>query len=75
MKLTPAQLKALLWVKAHQPVGSFPITEVRLQMVKKLQSMGLLEVSGKEARGLFSFQLYRLTEAGSAALNAYVEMQ
>ena len=71
-KLTKAQRKALEWVRAHEPVGSFPCDGTAPDMrfvTRRLVSLGYVERVGTEAqRGFFAFSTYALTEAARLAL-------
>jgi len=73
MKLTKAQRKAMEWVRANEPVGTFPLDGTAPDMrfvTKRLVKLGYVERAGKETQGgFFAYTTFALTDAGRAALN------
>jgi hypothetical protein len=73
-RLTKAQRKAMEWVAANEPVGTFPLDGIAPDMrfvTKRLVRLGYVERVGTEAqRGFFAFSTFALTDAGREALKA-----
>lgn len=67
-KLTPAQKRALHWVRGHQPVSMFPVGGPSLSLIKRMDVMGLIERAGCDP-GRFGFTRFQLSDAGRAALD------
>ena len=69
-KLTPAQRKALQWIKAHEPVSMFPCdgTAPSMHFVKKLRQNGLVTDFGKEA-SKWGFTLFAVSDLGRKLLD------
>lgn len=70
-KLTKAQHKAMAWVKANEPVSTFPCDGSAPDMrfvTRRLVDLGYVERVGKEAGKPFGFSRFALTPAGRTAL-------
>lgn len=71
MRLTAAKRRALQWALREGRVSQWPTAVCSLSTVRKCVADGLLETCGVESivpRMGLAFTLYRLTDAGHAAL-------
>jgi len=73
-KLTPAQRRALTWLRENEPVSMFPLDGIApsLRFTKHLEKLGLVERVGKTtSNGTFlggGFTLFGLTERARSML-------
>ena len=69
-KMTKAQIRAINWISAREPVSMFSADGPRLSFVRKLIDLGFVEAVGVE-RGRFGFIRYSLTNVGRSALEEH----
>lgn len=68
MKLTDAQKRCLKFSEERGPTGMWPFDVCSMRTVKKCEERGWLERCGTEPGRPLGLILWRITEAGRAAL-------